>query len=75
MSVKVGECHSAVLTNRGRMFMWGWNDKGQITEDTNGNIIEVMKQKRIVHTSLADDHTLALDDSGNVYTFGDNSRG
>ena len=27
MSTKVGGSHSAVLTNRGRLFVWGWNDK------------------------------------------------
>jgi alpha-tubulin suppressor-like RCC1 family protein len=79
MSTTVGGCHSTVLTNRGRLFAWGWNDKYQLTGaagSTKGQRPkEVMKDKRVVYVACADDHTLALDNTGTIWTFGDNLKG
>ena len=78
MRAQVGGCHSAALTSRGRLFVWGWNDKYQLTAANSSNATkprEVIKDSRILNVSCADDHSLAVDDLGNVWAFGDNLKG
>jgi alpha-tubulin suppressor-like RCC1 family protein len=77
MDIEVGSCHTAGLTTRGKVFMWGWNDKGQCVGNQKGKpkIVEQLKEKKILMVRCGDDHSLALDTAGVLYAFGDNSKG
>ena len=76
MDIRVGECHSVALTNRGKVFAWGWNDKNQCGADVKRpKIVERLREYRVVQIDCGDDHTIALGSEGEVLTFGDNTRG
>lgn len=80
MDIVLGGCHSAAVSNRGKLFVWGWNDKYQcasegFTSTHKPKMIEALKEKRILQASCGDDHTLALASDGAVFAFGDNSKG
>mmetsp|Transcript_25679 Transcript_25679/g.25241 ORF Transcript_25679/g.25241 Transcript_25679/m.25241 type:complete len:437 (+) Transcript_25679:694-2004(+) len=80
MDIELGGCHSVAITNRGKLFVWGWNDKYQcaaegLTSTNKPKLVEGLKEKRILQISCGDDHTLALGSDGAVFAFGDNSKG
>ena len=80
LSVKVGGSHSAGITNKGKVFTWGWNDKNQcglqgFNSTQKPRLLETLKEKFIVQVVCGDDHSLALGSDSKVYAFGDNSKG
>lgn len=76
MDIRVGACHSVALTNRGKIFAWGWNDKNQCgSPGKKARIIEKARDYRVVQIDCGDDHTIALTSDGEILTFGDNTKG
>ena len=76
MDVKLGDCHSVALTSRGKVFAWGWNDKGQcLAKCARFRFVRELKDLRILQVECGEDHTLALAETGEVLAFGDNSKG
>jgi myosin-5 len=80
MDVVIGSCHSIAVTSRGKVFVWGWSDKGQCGGVSNAPRPKLLdcegtRDKRVVQITAGDDHSLILNSKGTVSAFGDNSKG
>lgn len=78
LDIALGTCHTAAITNKGKVYVWGWSDRGQcggIASSTKPRQCGSSKDRRVVQISAGDDHTLMLDSKGRVSAFGDNTRG
>lgn len=76
--LQVGLYHSCVLSESGKVFCWGENNKGSSGHDSMQDLTspeEVTIPGLARQIALGDDHTCVLNDSDNVYCFGDNSEG
>ena len=80
-----GSYHNGIITSDGQLYMWGRADAGQIgvsqellQNDAVGKVclqpihLTYFSEQniRIKQIALGEAHTLALDDSGTVYSFG-----
>ncbi|PSL48436.1 alpha-tubulin suppressor-like RCC1 family protein [Salsuginibacillus halophilus] len=78
-SVAAGAYHSVALTNDGTVYTWGNNMAGQLgdgTTNNNDNFTEVQGiDTDITAIAAGDYHTLALDENGDVWAWGDNAFG
>ena len=84
ISIKSGWEHSIVQDKDGMMFSWGNNACCQCgfesNDNSNGNIlfpsnIIELNNKNIIEISYGNEHTLALSDEGEVYSWGSISDG
>jgi hypothetical protein len=76
VDVKVGMCHSAGLTSKGNIYIWGWNDYNQCGgQSKTPQLLEGFKGKKITQISCGDEHTIVKNNEGEVWSFGDNSKG
>jgi len=76
--VEAGGGHSALLTADGRLYLWGWNDNGQLGRAGTTRPYEETPPLsiRARAASLGHSHTLVLEEgSDRAYAFGDNGRG
>eukprot|EP00804_Cyclotella_cryptica_P009136 CCRYP_003210-RB/>CCRYP_003210-RB protein AED:0.04 eAED:0.04 QI:845/1/1/1/0.5/0.66/3/313/573 len=84
-SIHAGGGHSALLTTGGDLYLWGWNDVGQLgrKSTTLGSArnpllspIEPLSNIQVETVSLGHTHTLVVErGSGRLFGFGDNGRG
>lgn len=71
-----GASHSLAVGNDGRVYAWGQNDYNKLglgSTDTivqNPTIVEALKDVHIVDAACGNFHSLALDKSGQVYSWG-----
>ena len=82
--ISAGNSHSLALDQNGNIYSWGRNNYGHLgngtTTDSN-TPVQVkttgtpMEGKKIVQISTGIDHSLALDQDGNVYSWGRNNYG
>ena len=81
VQISAGEYHTVALDEGGKVYTWGYNEFGQlgyVTEDNSTEPICIsdkeneLKGKRIVDISAGYGHTVAIDEEGKVYTWGDN---
>lgn len=78
-----GGGHSAMLTRDGSLYLWGWNEHGQLgrdRKDEDGDVdclrvVNPLEDILVKRVALGHSHTLVIDTSGNLYAFGDNGRG
>ena len=80
-----GGGHSAALTGRGRLYLWGWNESGQLgtsamtrTIAESSSLLEIAELGaiRVRTAALGFSHTLVIErETGRLFAFGDNSRG
>jgi len=81
--VAAGARHSFMITDDGRLFAFGDNSHGQLGLNKNGGSIDtpealdVWRQQNgnCKHIVCGDNHTLALTESGKLYSWGANSSG
>ena len=82
--VSAGCYHSAALDSDGHVYTWGRNDAGQLgngnTGTSSGSPVDITNNgalagKRIVQIASGGNHMLALDESGAVYSWGQNGSG
>ncbi|GAX23659.1 hypothetical protein FisN_12Hh233 [Fistulifera solaris] len=81
--IYAGGGHSALLTQEGRLYLWGWNEHGQLgmtpgVSDSPLPIRPIQPLAQIVvdKVALGFSHTLVLErGTGKLFAFGDNSRG
>ncbi len=83
--IYAGGGHSALLTQEGRLYLWGWNEHGQLgTPDDNCvsdsplpiRPIKPLAKLVVDQVALGFSHTLVLErGTGKLFGFGDNSRG
>jgi alpha-tubulin suppressor-like RCC1 family protein len=74
--------HTLVLTMGGEVYAWGLNDHGQIGNGTNGKNVSQstplklngFNDEKVVMISSGYNHSMALTESGRVFSWGDNRR-
>lgn len=78
--VSLGTGFSAAITNDGKLYTWGSYFYGQLGAGDTENIssttpIQIMSGVRFKDVSLGSSHAGAIDEDGNLYTWGNNNRG
>jgi hypothetical protein len=78
--VKCGSCHALFLTSSGEVYAWGDNKHGQIGNGCNDNQDTPIKVngfsgERVVMISCGGWHSMALTESGRVFSWGSNKYG
>ena len=87
INIFAGGGHSGLLTEQGRLFLWGWNESGQLGTSTESSpasldktlvssLVAPLKDITVEKAALGFSHTLVVErGTGSLYAFGDNSRG
>jgi len=85
VSVFCGFHHTALLTENGQVFTWGAGSKGQLGHENVSDTLWVPKPvaglslasigERVWKVACGGNHSLALTQSGQIYSFGSNARG
>lgn len=75
-----GGGHSALVTEEDRLYLWGWNQAGQVGGSTHvvveGTHHAQVFPRRVAMVALGHAHTLVLEkDTGRVYGLGSNAAG
>jgi hypothetical protein len=82
--LSLGEGHSSALSSHGRVFMWGYNDNGQLGNGSTTNIvtpteitssISLTASDKIISLSLGSNHSSALSSHGRVFMWGSGFQG
>ena len=82
--VELGWSHTALLTSKGRLYMWGENSYGQIGNNTLVNQwtpyditdnFDLEPNERIIDVSLGTNFSSALTSSGRMFTWGQGESG
>ena len=81
--VSGGMYHTAALDSDGKVYAWGWNDYGQLGDNSNTeshvpvevDASDALSGKTITAIAAGYYHTIALDSEGKVYAWGDNGYG
>jgi E3 ubiquitin-protein ligase HERC3 len=75
--VQAGSCHSAAISRRGELFMWGLASSGELgqgswspTEVGIPRLISGLGRTRIVSVCAGANHTLAISESGQLWSCG-----
>ncbi|KAM8927073.1 protein RCC2 [Pelodytes ibericus] len=81
-TVASGPCaaHSLLITTEGKLWSWGRNEKGQLGHGDLKRVdapklIDSLKGEVFVYAACGRSHTLALNDTGCVFAFGENKMG
>jgi alpha-tubulin suppressor-like RCC1 family protein len=79
ISISSGTRHSAIVTVEGKLYGFGHNDKRQISSNTSQekivNPYYIQHHCRFIAVSCGNNHTLALTNTFEVYSFGSNDFG
>ena len=84
VDISAGGGHTVAIDEEGKAYTWGNNEYGQLGDGTTTNSVlpicisdkeNELKGKKIVDVSAGYGHTVALDEEGKVYTWGDNAVG
>jgi alpha-tubulin suppressor-like RCC1 family protein len=85
VAVSAGDYHSLSLDSTGTVWAWGYNNKGQIGDTTSTTRLSPVKVTGgeqggtyltdITAIYAGSNHNLALDSSGNIWSWGDNTAG
>ena len=78
-----GGGHSGLLTERGHLYLWGWNNRGQLgslekDESDKETLVVTQQLHKILvdHVALGFSHSLLIEkNTGKLFAFGDNARG
>ncbi|MCL2753269.1 MAG: hypothetical protein FWE44_03875 [Defluviitaleaceae bacterium] len=75
--VSVGEDHVMILTQDGRVYTWGRNNRGQLGNGTNADSPSelVFVMDNVIHISAGHSHNLAITANGTLYAWGNNQFG
>ena len=83
VSIACGNNHTIALDNKGKLYAWGYNKYGQLGIVTNSGTTNANPTPTLInHSNIANkiivsiacgyDHTIALDNMGNLYAWGAN---
>ena len=84
LSLSMGSSHSSAFTSTGRVFMWGYNQIGQLGNGMNVNRnlpteitsnFSFSEGEKIISLSLGSTHSSALTSTGRVFIWGSNEYG
>ncbi len=71
------DSHSAAITEDGSLYMWGWNDSGQLGNGEHGvgvlSDVPVKIMDNVKSVSLGNGHSGALTEDGELYMWGNNA--
>ncbi|XP_058829831.1 probable E3 ubiquitin-protein ligase HERC4 isoform X2 [Topomyia yanbarensis] len=79
--VSCGTAHSLAITNWGQLFTWGSNAVGQLGHDsdlssyTTPRMVKAIATKSVIQVAAGQMHSLALTNSGELYSWGANGYG
>ena len=74
--IAAGDCCTAVITEDGSLYMWGWNEYGQLGNGTkNDSSVPVKIMDNVKAVSLGYAHSAAITEDGSLYTWGWNYYG
>jgi alpha-tubulin suppressor-like RCC1 family protein len=74
--VTTGWGHSVAITTKGEVLTWGWNEEAQCGLGTTQQMIlrpteiKSLRGVKIVQAAAGADHTILVDDQGNLFGFG-----
>ncbi|KAI3794199.1 hypothetical protein L1987_36828 [Smallanthus sonchifolius] len=80
-SVVAGSRNSLAVCDDGKLFMWGWNQRGTLghtPESKTENVpsqVKALDNVKIVQAAIGGWHCLAVDDQGRAYAWGGNEYG
>lgn len=85
-SLHAGGGHSGLLTESGELYLWGWNESGQLGRSKSNvsdkdlpfleYIVLPLSDIKVEHASLGHNHTLLIEkETGRLFGFGENGRG
>jgi uncharacterized repeat protein (TIGR02543 family) len=81
IQASLGHGHSAVITSESRIFIWGWNNNGQLGDGTSSNRLKptnithrfyLPAGETIIQVSLNMNHSSAITSEGRIFTWGHN---
>ncbi|MCF7924822.1 MAG: hypothetical protein K9L64_06955, partial [Candidatus Izimaplasma sp.] len=90
IKVSLGYTHSSIITSKGKLFSWGYNDYGQLGDGTvtpqsspieiGYNILNINQNnlpiyQEIIQVSLGNSFSSAITSEGMLFTWGENSYG
>lgn len=68
--------HTALVGNDGSLWLWGYNENGEIGNDTEiSNVVPVKVMSDVKYASAGEQNTAVIKTDGSVWTFGNNTRG
>lgn len=78
--IACGGFHTAAVSETGEVYTWGGGEHGQLGHGDRVNktiptLIEALSEKLIVQVTCGWSHTVALSDTGEVYTWGNGDHG
>ena len=79
--ISAGESHSAVITDKGKVYTWGSGGFGRLGHGPESGkecvprLVEGLQNENVVRLSCGALHTLALTKRGEIYTWGQNKYG
>lgn len=80
LSVSAGKSHTLAVGSDGYVYSWGINTKGQLGDGTTDNRsvavrVKTPADRRFLQVSAGGEHSLALDSTGEVWSWGQNTHG
>ncbi|XP_021936886.1 X-linked retinitis pigmentosa GTPase regulator-like isoform X2 [Zootermopsis nevadensis] len=80
LEVACGDEHTAVICQKGRVFVFGNNDYGQLglghkNVTVKPSCVKSLKPEKATHVACGRAHTLLSTDSGKIFSWGNNSDG
>ena len=74
--VALGGSHSAAITKDGSLYIWGWNNYGQLGDGTTTDRYTPIKiMDNVASVSLGNSHSAAITKDGSLYMWGYNGNG
>ena len=74
--VSLGNKHSAAIKEDGSLWMWGWNDNGQLGDGTTTNTSTPIKiLEDVKEVSLGQGYSAAIKEDGSLWMWGQNDYG
>ncbi|KAL4476307.1 hypothetical protein ABPG74_010040 [Tetrahymena malaccensis] len=78
--VSCGHHHTLVITDQGSIFYFGMGTQGQLGNENFVNVYEptelqVWPKRKFIQVACGSSHSMALTDTGQIFTWGKNTRG